>query len=170
MYRQMGEVGLFEGRRVQLIDGVVVDMGAMGTPHAEAIRVLTRVFVTLAGSEVDVMVQLPIAASEVSEPEPDFSFVPRLQAPAEDHPATALLAIEVADSSLKFDLGRKARLYAETGVPEYWVIDLKARSTVVHLTPRRGRYASVKKVPWTSPLTSTSLPSITVRFAELLKR
>ena len=169
-YHQLGELGVYQGRRVQLLYGTVIDMSSMGTPHANAIRVLTRYFVTHTSKAMDVMVQLPIAASDESEPEPDFAFVPSRPVSEDDHPATALLVVEVADSSLKLDLGVKALLYAECGVPEYWVLDLKARSTVVHRAPRRGKYTSCRRVPWTSLLKSISVPSLSLRFAPILSR
>ena len=100
----------------------------------------------------------------------DFAFVPSRPVSEDDHPATALLVVEVADSSLKLDLGVKALLYAECGVPEYWVLDLKARSTVVHRAPRRGKYTSCRRVPWTSVLKSISVPSLSLRLAPILSR
>jgi Uma2 family endonuclease len=169
-YHQLAELGAYEGRRVQLINGTVVDVSSLGTPHANAIRVLNRYFVSHTRPELDVMVQLPPAASNDSEPEPDFAFVPRLTGEQQDHPASALLVIEVADSSLRLDLGPKAAVYAQCKVPEYWVIDLAARSTVVHRAPRGAKFASVPRVPWGSTLCSTSLPELSVRLADLLNR
>ena len=166
-YHQLGELGVYQGRRVQLIYGTVIDMSPMGTPHANAIRLLTRYFVKGAPEEVEVMVQLPLAAAVDSEPEPDFAFIRQLEGPTEDHPSTALLVVEVADSSLKLDLGPTASLYAECRIPEYWVIDLKARSTVVHRLPKKGMYSSVRRVPWSSTLTSDPT-GLSVKFAELL--
>ena len=71
-YHQLGELGVYAGRRVQLVYGTVIDMSPMGTPHANAIRMLNRSFVTHTAPDIDVMVQLPIAAADDSEPEPDF--------------------------------------------------------------------------------------------------
>jgi Uma2 family endonuclease len=166
-YHQLGELGVYQGRRVQLIYGTVIDMSPMGTPHANAIRVLNRFFVSNTPANIDVMVQLPLAAAVDSEPEPDFAFVRALKGPSEDHPSTALLVVEVADSSLKLDLGPKATLYAECKVPEYWVIDLKTRSTAVHRAPKKGKYTSVRRVPWATALTSDAL-GLTVRLGDLL--
>ena len=71
---------------------------------------------------------------------------------------------------LKLDLGPKATLYAQCRVPEYWVLDLAARSTVVHRAPRRGKYSSVRRVPWSTLLSSTSVAALSVRFADVLVR
>lgn len=169
-YHQLAKAGAYAGRRVQLIFGTVIDMSAMGTEHAQTIRALIRHFVTSAPAELDVMVQLPIAAADDSEPEPDFAFVPHESKGAADHPRVARLLVEVADTSLKLDLGPKAQLYAASKVPEYWVIDLNARTTVVYRTPRRGKYTSVRRVPWTALLRSTAVPSLSVRLTEHLER
>lgn len=167
-YHQLGELGVYAGRRVQLVYGTVIDMSPMGTPHANAIRMLNRCFVTHTAPDIDVMVQLPIAAADDSEPEPDFAFIPQLKRATEDHPSTALLVVEVADSSLKLDLGPKSSLYAECRVPEYWVVDLKARSTVVHRVPRRGKYTSVRRVAWSAVLTSTAVAGLSIKLTDIL--
>jgi Uma2 family endonuclease len=167
-YHQLGELGFYEGLHVQLVYGTVIDMGSMAPLHANAIRALTRAFVTHSGPAIEVMVQLPIAAADDSEPEPDFAFIRQIKTPSDDHPTTALLVVEVADTSLRLDLGPKAALYAECKVPEYWVIDLKARSTVVHRVPRRGMYSSVRRVPWANLLTSTGVAGLSLRLGDIL--
>lgn len=167
-YHQLAELGAFEGRRVQLLFGTVVEMNAMGSPHAMAIRLLTRQLVMQTGAAFDVLVQLPLGASDDSEPEPDFAIVPSADRDLDDHPRTAKLVIEVAESSLKLDLGPKALLYASCKVPEYWVIDLASRRTVVHRSPRKGRYSRVQAVPWSHTLKSTSVPGVSVKLGELL--
>lgn len=168
-YHRLGELGEYEGRRVQLICGTIIDMSPMGSPHANAIRVLNRYFVTHAPESIDVMVQLPLAVAEDSEPEPDFAFVSAANISDVDHPASALLVVEIADSSLKLDLGPKVQLYAQCGVPEYWVIDLKSRVTVVHTSPRRRKYARVQRISWASWLTSKTVSGLEVRLAEVLR-
>lgn len=75
-YHQLGELGVFDGRRVQLLEGTVFDMSPMGSPRSTAVRVLTRVLTSATVNlGLDVMVQLPLAASDDSEPEPDFAII-----------------------------------------------------------------------------------------------
>jgi Uma2 family endonuclease len=170
-YHQLAELGLFEGRRVQLLEGTVFDMSPMGSPHSTAIRVLTRLLTSATVDlGLDVMVQLPLAASDDSEPEPDFAIIPTPTDELTDHPPTALLVIEGADTSLKLDLGLKARLYAACRVPEYWVIDLNGGTTVVHRRPGRSGYASTRRVAWDKELKSSSVPSVRVTLASVLRR
>jgi Uma2 family endonuclease len=168
-YHRLGESGAFAGKRVQLIRGTVITMSPMGLLHALAIRRLTKLFVSQAPDALVVCVQLPLAAAADSEPEPDFAFVAERDLKGDDHPSTAVLVVEVADSSLRLDLGPKADLYAECKVPEYWVVDLGARATFVHLSPRRGKYTSVHRVPWSRTLAANAVPEVSVRLAELLK-
>jgi Uma2 family endonuclease len=87
-------------------------------------------------------VQLPLVAGEYSEPEPDIAVVPADE-PRDRHPERALLVIEVADSTLRLDLIRKARIYAQTGVPVYWVIDVNRHVVHVHTDPTEEGYSSV---------------------------
>lgn len=167
-YHLLGEQGVYEGRRVQLLYGRVIDMSPMGPLHRDVIRVLTRVFVGLLPPEYDVMVQLPVVVSDESEPEPDFSFVPRYDGQPSQEVLHPLLAVEVADSSRKLDLGPKARLYAEAQIPEYWVIDLGRSSTVVHRAVRRQRYTKVTRVSWSTQLASSAIPAISLKLSEAL--
>jgi Uma2 family endonuclease len=93
-----------------------------------------------------VLVQLPLAAGEYSEPEPDIAVVP-IDEPRDRHPQRALHVIEVADSTVRLDLGRKARIYAAAGVPVYWVIDLPGDVVHVHTDPTPDGYTTVETYP-----------------------
>lgn len=86
-----------------------------------------------------VRIQGSFAAGELSEPEPDVSVLPLGDYDAA-HPDVAHLIIEVADSSLSYDRGQKQQLYAECGVPEYWIVNLVDRVVEVHRLPRAGSY------------------------------
>lgn len=170
-YHRLGELGWFNGHRVQLLNGEVVVYPRARPPHSTAIRVLNRVLTSATVDlGLDVMVQLPLAASDDSEPEPDFAIIPTPEDELTDHPPTALLVIEVADSSLKLDLGLKAALYAACRVPEYWVIDLNGGTTVVHRRPGRSGYGSTRRVPWDKELKSSAVPSVKLTLSTVLRR
>ncbi|MCU0696780.1 MAG: Uma2 family endonuclease [Myxococcaceae bacterium] len=170
-YHQLGELGAFDGQRVQLVFGAVITMSPMGTPHSKLVRVLNRALVTqTSADDHEVLVQLPLAAADDSEPEPDLAVVRASRGIPDDHPPTALLVIEVADTSLKLDLGPKALLYAQCHVPEYWVVDVNAEATIVHTEPRAGRFRRVRRSSWTRTLRSTSVPGVAVNLAALLGR
>jgi Uma2 family endonuclease len=135
---------LEEDDRVQLLEGELVEMSPQKPPHADVVEALTRRLARELPDEVRVRIQLPFAAGELSEPEPDVALVPADE-PRGQHPESALLVIEVADSSLALDLGRKARIYADAGVPRYWVIDLRGNVVHVHTDPEPGGYRTVER-------------------------
>jgi Uma2 family endonuclease len=165
-YHRLIESGGFdEDTRVELIDGLLVDMSPKTREHESAIRWLNRWLVLACeGQDLEVGVGNPLTL-EGSEPEPDFIVVPR-DAPRPYHPATAALVIEVSVSSLRHDLGVKARRYAAAGVTEYWVVDVEGRRVVCHRDPRTdGGYGAVTEVPADGTLIAASvvLPPLHVR-------
>lgn len=123
-YERMAEAGVFEpSARLELIDGVVLPRAPQSTRHFTAVRLAERALAQVFPSGHDVRSQGPLAIGGHSEP--DIAVVegsPRDYAAA--HPGTAVLIIEIADSSLGFDRITKKRLYARNGVPDCWILDL----------------------------------------------
>lgn len=144
-YDAMVELGFFEGERVELLEGVLVRMASMGDRHAKAVKVLTRLFVRGLPDHYEVGPQTPVAATDLSEPEPDISVADVVPA-GHGHPRTAYLAIEVCRTSHRVDLRIKPRIYAQAGIPSYWVFDLRADRVVVHTDPGEDGYATVSEV------------------------
>jgi Uma2 family endonuclease len=135
-----------ENSRIELLDGVLVEMSPQGPPHAYALRELMMLgAVAAAAAGLRMSVQGPLdVGSPVSLPEPDFAIVPKT--PVNRHPTGALLVVEMGNTSLRMDLGPKARIYATAGIPEYWVLDVKRREIVVHRDPSGSRYENVHRV------------------------
>jgi len=165
-YDRLVSAGMFENERVELIRGIVVRMSPNGPAHADPIDVLTRHFVRAMGDRAVVRVQLPFAASDDSEPEPDLALVPPRRY-ADRHPHQAFLIIEVADSSLDHDRETKAPLYASSGVPEYWIVDVKARRVSVYDTITAGRYARVREFPIGERVVPSAFADAAVDVADL---
>jgi len=166
-YDRLVALGVFADEKVELLYGQLVAMSPQGNPHAYVVSRLNRLLLPALLDRAEVRIQSPMAASEVSEPEPDVGVYP----PGDylvDHPNQALLLIEVADSSLRKDGGIKARLYAEAGVPEYWVVDVSRRVVHVHRQPLRGTYAKVTRHGQTDTLRPVRLPGIAVPVAAIL--
>jgi Uma2 family endonuclease len=115
-YDKLIELGAFQNERIELLDGVVVPMSPIGPPHASAVQKLTELLVPALLGRASVRIQNPFAALENSEPEPDVVVAPRSDYDTA-HPADAHLIIEVSDSSLSQDRGKKGRIYAECGAP-----------------------------------------------------
>jgi Uma2 family endonuclease len=141
-YDKMVELGLFEGERVELLYGVIVKMSPKGPEHESSLERLNEILVGALAGRATVRIQAPFAASDGSEPEPDVSVVPRADH-RKAHPSSAYLLIEVADSSLAHDRTIKAQLYAECGVPEYWIVNVRDRIVEVHTEIARGAYTRV---------------------------
>ena len=142
-YDLLVEHGMFgEDERIQLLDGELVVLSPQKAPHAGIVEALTERLVPALVGRARVRVQLPLAAGEHSEPEPDVAVVPADE-PRDRHPQRALLVIEVAHETLRLDLVRKARIYAAAGVPVYWVIDVHADVVHVHTDPTPDGYTSV---------------------------
>ncbi len=144
-YHRMIEAGILDDRRVELLKGEIVDMPPEGEPHAyfssEAGEYLSR----LLGDRVMIRSSKPITLPNNSEPEPDIAIVQRLGREYLEHhpyPENIFWLIEYSDSSLEKDLEIKTKIYAEVGIPEYWVVNLKRRQLVVFREPQDGEYAS----------------------------
>jgi len=163
----MVELGLFDSERIELLYGVIVRMSPKGAPHDSAIDRLTEWLVTALAGRATVRIQNAFAASDGSEPEPDVAVVPRGDYRAE-HPSRALLIIEVADSSLETDRGVKARLYAECGVEEYWIVNVRDGLVEVHSEIVRGSYARVLPYRAGSKVRLTQFPDVELAVSDLL--
>jgi len=141
-YDRLVELGYFEDEKIELLNGLLVAVSPPGVGHSHAIRRLTELFMRGVGDRAAVQCQLPIGASDDSEPQPDISVVPRGDY-SRDHPTRAHLIVEVSDSSLRKDRFLKGTLYARSGVPEYWIVNVPDRLVEVYRTPRDGEYKSV---------------------------
>jgi Uma2 family endonuclease len=163
-YDLLVEQGHFDGERVELLEGVLVEMPPMSDRHARAILLLDRWLQKGLPDRFAVRPQLPFAASSHSEPEPDVS-VTDFGPLTGDHPHAAYLAIEVTLSTHRTDLVVKARLYAASGIPRYWVVDLKNRRLVEHTAPAGDTYTSIVAHPAEAVLT---FEEVTIDVGELL--
>jgi Uma2 family endonuclease len=139
-YDQLVSLGAFQEERLELLEGELVAMSPIGASHGAAVEQLTYLLVLALYGRAGIKCQSPFAALEHSEREPDFALVP-LADYRTDHPAEAYLIIEVADSSLALDRGKKLRLYASCAVPEYWIVNLPERCIEVYTGPSPGAYA-----------------------------
>jgi Uma2 family endonuclease len=140
-YQRMGEQGFFRDERVELLDGLIVEMSPIGPPHVFSTLLLTRALTIAFGHRAWVGIQSSFALSDESMPEPDAFVVPPDDVDATRYPSHALLIVEVAETSLHHDRTVKAALYAEAGVPEYWIVNLIDDVVEVHREPLNGHYS-----------------------------
>ena len=145
-YYRMAEVGLLHpDDRTELIEGEIIDMPPIGDRHAAVVRLLNTRLVRAVGDAAEVSSQLPVRLSLRSEPQPDFAVVKAKRGGYRKHPQPrdVLLLSEVSDSTLRYDLGKRASLYAAHGIPEYWVFDLQRDRVWRHCDPNNRGYARV---------------------------
>jgi len=140
-YYRMFEAGIFDGERVELLRGLVVTMSPHSNTHANTVVRLTELLIMALHGRAEVRPQVPLAASNYSEPEPDLA-VTRRRDPHAEHPTTAFLVIEVSLTSLRKDIQVKTSIYAEAGVEAYWIVDLKNDRVLVYADPVDGLYTS----------------------------
>ena len=143
-YYEMARVGILKpDERVELLDGEIVKMNAIGSPHAWCVTRLTEIYAPFIG-RYRIRSQNPLQLGRYGAPEPDFAIV-RRDVPEDRHPGPSetLLVIEVADTSLRVDRGIKRTMYARAGIVDYWIVDLNADRIEVYREPARSRYRSV---------------------------
>jgi Uma2 family endonuclease len=167
-YHRLIEAGGFdEDARIELIDGLLVDMSPKSPAHENAIAWLLKLLVrSLDLDRFEVRVSAALTTGN-SEPEPDIMVI-EPDAPRPYHPGTAALIIEVAASSQRRDLRHKPPIYASAGVPDYWVVDLDAGRVVVHGSPRDGAYDRIEIVGAGGELVASRLELPPISVAELL--
>jgi Uma2 family endonuclease len=145
----MFETGVLDDqKRYELIDGEIVMTPPIGPGQGDLISRLTDFFVRRLPDDLQCRIQLPIVVSGHSEPEPDLAVVRRREAGyRSEHPlpADVVLLVEVSQSSLSRDRGQKMQLYAQSGILEYWIVDVEHRVVIVHRQPEPLGYADVKQ-------------------------
>ncbi|MEB3178262.1 MAG: Uma2 family endonuclease [Nostocaceae cyanobacterium] len=145
-YHQMAASGIFHPEeRLELIAGQIIKMSAKGTAHSAATARTEKLLNNLLLERVLVRLQEPVQLDDYSEPEPDIAVVMPNSLYYEDHHPTLseiFLIIEIADSSLKYDREVKAQIYAQSGVADYWVLDINGRKLHVYRSPSPEGYQS----------------------------
>ena len=143
-YDQAVETGVFTSEdKIELLDGEIVPKMTQNNPHRTSTLLTGAALRTAFGREAFVQEEKPVALSDQSEPEPDIAVIRgAIRDYLDDHPGpdTILLIVEVAGSSLLRDRIRKARLYAEAGIAEYWIVNLVDHVLEVHREPVGAAY------------------------------
>ena len=166
----MAETGILRSDdRVELIDGEVLTMAPQKSPHATAVRLAEEALRAAFGVGFEVRPQLPLTLGEASEPEPDLAVVPGTPRDyRESHPTTALLVVEVAETSLAFDRSVKQALYARSGIPEYWIVDLEDRALEIYRSPHGSDYRERRTLSEADSVAPVARPEAAIAVADLL--
>ncbi|MBE9160325.1 Uma2 family endonuclease [Nodosilinea sp. LEGE 06152] len=171
-YHRMISAGILTpDDRVELLDGQIVEMAPQDPPHASRIDDGGDYLKTLFANRAKVRVQLPITLAPGSEPEPDFAIVRIDENRYRDRhpqPQDVLLLIEVADSTMKRDRTHKARIYANAGIGEYWIVDIKRQQLVVLQDLQDGSYQSEQTFTENDQIAPLLLPDVVVNLRHLI--
>ena len=170
-FRGIAEAGLLgENDRLELLDGVIVEMAPIGHRHASCVRKLNELFHELLG-QVHIDVQNPLGISRGDDFYPDVVLLKRREdayASVIPEAKDALLVVEVADTTLEYDRSVKLPRYAAAGVREVWIVDLPAKRIWVHRTPLEGDYGEVFQSGAGNVLTISAIPGFEVRVDDIL--
>lgn len=167
----MIEAGILtEDDRVELIEGEIIKMCAVGKPHTACVNRLNRIFSQLVPNAI-VSVQNPLLLSDTSEPKPDVvlcKFREDFYVAEGIKPADALLVVEVADSSAQYDRKVKLPLYALAGVAEVWLVDLNRGVVEVYREPSDGEYQELKTYRRGEKIEPLLIPEVSLTVEEIL--
>ena len=164
----MQRAGLIEDdARIELLDGEIIDMPEEGELHVWFKVELDRVFVRALADDYRLAPHATLSLAPHDAPEPDIYIFPT-GLPLRLTPGRELrLIVEISDSTLDHDMKRKVSKYAQNGVPEYWVVDVRGGRTFVHLLPEGDGYLQRTVAPFDAPLTPTRLDAVRLVIADL---
>lgn len=170
-YHRMLEAGILsEDDRVELLDGEIVEMAAVGGRH---IRTVNRLNMALspaaADQELVVSVQNPLRLDDQTEPEPDLALIRETSGGEVPKAADALLVVEVSETSLSWDRNVKLPRYARAGIPEVWLVDLASGGVEIHTKPGpESRYAAARTLYGEEELSCGALGESGARVRDVL--
>jgi Uma2 family endonuclease len=173
-YYRMSEVGLLEPEaRVELIDGEIIDMPPIGNPHMATVDRINELLVHAVGLRAIVRCQGAVQLGEYSAPQPDFTLLVRREDYYRSRRATsadALLMIEVSDTTLNYDSGRKMSLYARHNVPELWVVDVPGARVLLFRQPSGNEYLETSVLEAPGTMSIEKLPGVVVDLSSIYIR
>lgn len=161
-YHKMAETGILEpDARVELLCGEIINMSPINSDHASLVDQITALLYQVPDLNAIIRIQNPLTIDEYSEPEPDIVVVKKdidKYRNAHPKPSDVLILIEVADSSLELDRTNKKALYATSGIPEYWIVNLKDSQIEVFTKPKDGYFEEEFVFRSDEIVTATEIP------------
>ena len=134
-YFRMSELGVLDNRRVELLNGEIIEVSAQATPHRAAITNISDLLLPAFRGSAWVVIQGTLRLSKFSAPDPDFHVIAApVGTPDEKLPRPSLV-IEVSDTTYRKDSGPKLRTYASVGIPDYWIVNLTRQRVEVYRQP-----------------------------------
>lgn len=171
-YERLAQMGFFkEDDRVELIRGEIVTMSPIGDRHSGCVNALDELLRDRLGKTVIIGVQNPVRLTNASEPQPDVSVLRRradFYRKGHPTPSDIFLLIEVSDSTAESDEQIKVPLYAESGIPEVWVVDLKLGIVSQFAEPLYGKYRHVARARGGETVKARGLLNLELTVDEIL--
>jgi Uma2 family endonuclease len=171
----MADLGWFNEQRVELIDGEIIDILMAGNPHCGGVGSTEDALRAAFGVGFWVRVQMPLDLGPLSEPQPDLAVIPGKPKDCKDQPTTALLVVEVSETTLSYDRHHKASLSARAGLSDYWIVNLFDEQLEVFRNPVADsaaplgfRYADVTIHGLADVVSPLAAPSARIAVADLL--
>jgi Uma2 family endonuclease len=171
-YHRMSESGILNtNERTELIAGQIILMTAKGSPHVTSLSLLANALRDQVGNLALVRTQDPIQLDDFSEPEPDLVIAQGDVLDYADHhpyPNNVYLVVEVADSTLKKDCEIKDKVYAQAGITDYWVLDIKNRQLHVFREPTPTGYTSHLILTEPKQISPLAFPKVALTLTAIL--
>ncbi len=171
-FQRMVETGIIEeGSPYELLNGEIVHMASIGTKHASKVDRINSFLNRNIRDAITVRVQNPIELGAFSQPEPDIAILHWQDDFYESGHPTAqdiYLLIEVSDTTLNYDRTHKLPIYAESGIAEYWIVNLLDNQIEVYRNPSGQVYQSIETFTKGQTLTIELLPEVTIAVTDIL--
>jgi Uma2 family endonuclease len=166
-YEQLGALGAFDHERVELVFGQVVVMSPPGPEHSASVSKAYEALLFKLAGRATLRCQLPFAATDDSEPQPDVYVTP-LGDYWHEHPTRAYLVVEVAVSSLTYDRNEKSFLYGISQVDEYWIVDHVHELVEVRRDRHEGEWRSIEVFRRGDTIRMLAFPDVEIAVSEIL--
>ena len=170
-YVRLYEVGLLDAHdRIELLNGELIIMHAIGHRHAQAVTNLNFELAEQSRRRYMISPQNPVELEQYSAPQPDLVLVPLSRRNARRHPKPdeVFLIIEVADSSLHYDRGDKMRAYAAVGIREFWILNLESDTLEIYRQPEASVFRERITIAATGAASPLAFPDVTIALPEIL--
>ena len=168
----MGEAGIFrQDARLELIEGEIIEMSPIGSPHAACVNFLSRLLNRLFGDSYIVATQNPVRLNDISEPQPDVALLrwrDDFYRGAHPTPEDVLLVVEVADTTVVKDKTLKVPLYARAGIAEAWLVNIPEELVEIYSEPAGGVYRRAEVFGRGAEARSHTVEGLAVAVGELL--
>lgn len=164
-YELLFRSGTFQDRRVELIEGLLIEMSPQRTPHSytkNEINYRLRLALEALGSTLSAQSEVTLPLGPQTAPEPDIVLTSAPRGGEYIPFSSVALVVEIVDTSLRHDLGDKKRLYAGVAIGEYWVIDITSRNVHQFWSADSGTYTCDRDVPLAGPIASATIPGLAI--------